>query len=121
MDHLQYLQWNCRGLETKVHLLFLFLTKEKMDIVFLNEVKKCKNVSFTKKTLLQQKQKQAVFMGLLSLHKGIKVKEVRTIISRKNSNGQALEIIGVNLDNWCKLGNSPNQNLSFNELFETNL
>ena len=30
--------------------------------------------------------------------KGIKIKEVRPITSRKNSNGQALEIISVNLE-----------------------
>ena len=40
MDNLKILQWNCRGLENEIHELFLFLTKGKVDNVWLNEVKK---------------------------------------------------------------------------------
>ena len=59
---------------------------------------------------------------------GHKVKEVRPIISRKNRSGQALEIIGVNLETpiignlWIvNVYNSPNQDLNFTEIFDSNL
>ena len=59
--------------------------------------------------------------------KGINVKEVRPIISRKDSNGQALDIIGVNLEMpiignlWIiNVYNSPNQDLNTTEIFDNN-
>ena len=40
MDNIKFLRWNCRGLDNKIQELFLFLTKENIDIVCLNEVRK---------------------------------------------------------------------------------
>ena len=66
-------------------------------------------------------------MGLIALQKkGTKVKEVRPISLRKNRNGQALVITGVNLETsiignlWViNVHNSPNQDLSFTEKFDS--
>ena len=75
------------------------------------------------------RSKKSNFHGsVIIAKKGIKVKEVRPITSRENSNGQALEIIDVNLETpiignlWIiNVYNSPNQNLNFNAIFYCNL
>ena len=67
-DNLKFLQWNSPGLENKILELFLVVTKENIDLV-LSKSRIVKNVFYMKNTLLQQKQKQAVIMGLLSLQR----------------------------------------------------
>ena len=74
MDTIKILQWNCRGLENKIHELFLFLTKDNIDIVCLNEVKKWQKRVANEKYFIvtEEEQKRAVIMGLLSLHRRAK-------------------------------------------------
>ena len=128
MDNIKILQWNCRGLENKIHELFLFLTKENIDIACLNEVKKWQKHFVHEKYFIVTEAKASNFHGsVISAKKGINVKEVRPIISRKNNNRQALEIIGVNLETpvignlWIiNVYNSPNQDLNTAEIFDNN-
>ena len=125
----QNFTWNCRGLENKIHEFFLFLTKENIDIVCLNEVKKWQKRLAREKYFIVTEAKASSYHGsVIIVKKGIKVREVRPITSRRNTNGQAFEIIGVNLetptigDLWIiHVYNSPNQDLTFNEIFDGNL
>ena len=99
MDNTKILQWNSRGLENKIHEWFLFLTKRNIVIACLNEVKKWQKCFVHEKYFIVTEAKASNFHGsVIIAKKGINIKEVRPIISRKNSNGQALEIIGVNLE-----------------------
>ena len=128
MDNIKILHWNCRGLENKIHELFLFLTKENIDIACLNEVKKWQKPFVHEKYFIVTEAKASNFHGSVIIAKqSINVKEFRPIISRKNSNGQALEIIGVNLETpiignlWIiNVYNSPNQGLNTTEIFDNN-
>ena len=128
MDNIKSLQCNCRDLENKIHELFLFLTKENINIACLNEVKNWQKRFVHEKYFIVTEAKASNFHGsVIIAKKGINVKEVRPIISRKNSNGQALEIIGVNLETaiignlWIiNVYNSPNQDLNTAEIFDTN-
>ena len=80
------------------------------------------------KYLVVTEAKASNFHGsVIIAKKGINVKQVRPIISRENSNGQALEIIGVNLETpiignlWIIIVyNSPNQDLNTTEIFDNN-
>ena len=128
MDNIKILQWHCRGLENKIHELFLFLTKEHIDIACLNEVKNWQKRFVHEIYFIVTEVKASNFHGsVIIAKKGIKIKEVRPIISRKNSNGQALEIIGVNLETpiignlWIiNVYNSPNQDLNTTEIYDNN-
>ena len=126
MDNIKILQLNCGGLENKIHKLFLFLTNEIIDIVCLNEVKKGQNRFTHEKFFIVTEAKASNFHGsVIIAKKGIKVKEVRPITSRISSKGQALDIIGVNLETQI-IGNlwinnvyiSSNQNLNCKEIFD---
>ena len=129
MYNIKILQWNCRGLENKIYELFLFLTNENNDIVCLNEVKKWqKHFTHEKNFIVTEAKASSFHASIIIAKKVLKVKEVRSITSRKNSNGQTLEIIGVNLETtiignlWIiNVYNSPNQNLNFSEIFDSNL
>ena len=129
MDNIKILQWNFRGLENKIHELFLFLTKENIDIVCLNEVKKWQKPFAHEKYFIVTEAKASSFHGsVIIAKKGITVKEIRPIKTTRNNNRQALEIIGVNLETpiignlWIiNVYNSPNQELNINEIFDSNL
>ena len=88
MDSIKILQWNCRGLENKFHELFLFLTKENIDIVCLNEVKKLqKRLAHEKYFIVTEAKARSYHGSVIIAKKGINVKEVRPITSKKNTNG----------------------------------
>ena len=109
--------------------MFLILTKENIDIVCLNEVKKLHKLFAHENYFIVAEAKASSFHGsVIIAKKGIKVKEIRPITTTKNSNGQALEIIGVNLETpiignlWIiNVYNSPNQELNINEISDSNL
>ena len=106
----------------------MFLTKENIDIACLNEVKKWqKRFKHEKNFIVTEANASNLHGTVIIAKKGINVKEVRPIISRKNSNGQALEIISVNLETpiignlWIiSVYNSPNQDLNTTEIFDNN-
>ena len=126
---IKILRWNCRELENKIHELFLFLTKEKIDNVCLNEFKKWQKPFAHENYFIVTEAKASSFHGsAIIAKKGITVKEIKPITIRRNSNGQALEIIGVNLETsiignlWIiNVYNSHNQELNINEIFDSNL
>ena len=129
MDNIKILQGNYRGLENKIQELFLFLTKENIDIVCLNEVKKRQKPFAHEIYFIVTETKASSFHGsVIIAKKCITVKEIRPITTTKNSNGRALEIIGVNLETpiignlWITIVyNSPNQELNINEIFDSSL
>ena len=99
MDNFKILQWNCPGLEDKTHELFFFFTKENIEIVCLNEVKNWQKRVVHENYFIVREPKPSSFYGSVVIaKKSIKIKEVRPITFRKNSNGQALMIIGVSLE-----------------------
>ena len=125
---IKVLRWNCRGLENKINELFWFLMNENIDIARLNEVKKWQKRFVHEKYFIVTEAKASNFHGsVIFAEKGINVKEFRPIISRKNSNGIALEIIGLSLETsiianlWIiNVYNSPNQDLNTTEIFDSN-
>ena len=129
IDNIKLLQWNCRGLENKIHELFLFLTKENIHIVFLNEVKKWQKPFAHEYYFIVTEAKASSFHGsVIIAKKGITVKAIRPITTARNSNEQTLEIIGVNLETpiignlWItNVYSSPNHELNINEIFDSNL
>ena len=112
----------------QIHEFFLFLTKENIDITCLNKVKWQKRFIHENYFLVTEAKASSFHGSVIIAKKGIQIKEVRPITSRKNSNGQALEIIGVNLETpidgnlWIiSVYNSPNQDLNSNDIFDSNL
>ena len=97
-----------------------------MPLSVLMKSRNDRKVSYVQKIFFAKKGKQ-FFCSVIMAKKGIRVKVVRSIISRKNNNGQALEIIGVNWETPI-IGNfwiinvylSTNQDLNLNETFFSN-
>ena len=70
-----------------------------MEIVCVIKVKKWEKRFVNEKYFMATETKASSFRECVTLaNHGIRFKEVILITSRKNSNGQALEIIGVNLE-----------------------
>ena len=84
MDNIKVLQSNCRGLENKIHELFLFLKKENIDIVCLIKVKKWQKPFAHKNYFNVTEAKASSFHGsVIIAKKGITVKEIRQITTKK--------------------------------------
>ena len=69
MDNIKILQWNCRGLQNKIHEWFLFLSIENIDIACLNEVKKWQKRFVHEKYFIVTEAKASNFHGSVIIAK----------------------------------------------------
>ena len=102
--------------------IVLVAYEENIDIVCINEFKKLrKRFAYEKKLVVTETKTSSYYGSVIIAKKGINVRGLRPITSKKNTNEQAVEIIGVNLETPISFYFSLNQDLNFNQIFDSNL
>ena len=88
------MQWNCRGLSSKISELLEFLKEKDIDIVCLNEDKSWQNENLTDDYFVLTETRASKYYGSMILaKKGTTIIEVKTVTFDKNDRGKVFEVI----------------------------
>ena len=129
MDKIKILQWNCRGLTSKILELLVLLKEKDIDVVCLNEVKSWQKQNLTDDYFVVTETRASKSHGSIILaKKGTTLIEIKPEMFDRNEREKIFEIIKACFEVpvighlWViALYNSPGRDLNLSETFETEM